>query len=681
MAFDRRGFLKFIAGGAAGTLLTPIPWKLTDDASIWSQNWPWIPRNISGPSKYVPTVSKLCPSGCGIMVRTVGGQPVRTVGNPDHPLSQGKFTSLAAAEVQLLYSPARLKRPLKKTSDGSHVAISWEEAIQLMAEKCKEAGSDFACLSGDETGTVNELLSALVKEAGSDKFYILPGELTAAAKAWYAMGGTGQPGYDFESADYVLALGADILESWGTVVRNRRVFADTHPHAEEPTTTFAYIGPVENNTATGADTWMPAKPGTQAVVALGLANLLIKQGASCDAADFAAFQSLAAKYTPEKVAELSGVSPDALKQCADALAKARKPLIVAGSEAGQGAGAATVIAGLALNMLVGGAITDLPAAAKALANAMDTKDVLEKDFMADIAKKAPKVLMTYEANPVYALPGGEALAEALKDTFLVSFTSFLDETAMASDLVLPVPMGLERYDDVNTPYGCGQIVYSLAVPVAQPLTDAGPTGDSRNCIIAMAKAMGKNLGVGSFRELLEKKAAAMGADMGSLEEGEAYTSSETAGDILTMGADVLGKAMGAKKAEGYPLALAPVAKLNFGTRYVATPPFNLKTIRDDELAGTESFVAMNGATAQKLGLAKFAKVSVQSATGAITARVNITEGVMDDVVAAPLGLGHTAFDQYTKDKGENLAKLFTATAEPGTGLPVWADTMVKIAKI
>ena len=48
MKIDRRSFLSFVIGGAAGTALTPLPYKLTDDISIWTQNWPWTPVPADG---------------------------------------------------------------------------------------------------------------------------------------------------------------------------------------------------------------------------------------------------------------------------------------------------------------------------------------------------------------------------------------------------------------------------------------------------------------------------------------------------------------------------------------------------------------------------------------------------------------------------------------------------------
>ena len=43
LAINRRNFIKLIAGGAVGTGLSPIPWKLIDDVSIFTENFPWVP--------------------------------------------------------------------------------------------------------------------------------------------------------------------------------------------------------------------------------------------------------------------------------------------------------------------------------------------------------------------------------------------------------------------------------------------------------------------------------------------------------------------------------------------------------------------------------------------------------------------------------------------------------------
>jgi anaerobic selenocysteine-containing dehydrogenase len=690
MAVDRRGFLKFVIGGAAGTLLTPIPWTLTDDLSIWSQNWPWIPRNISGADAYKATVSKLCPSGVGVLVRTVGGQPVRALGNPDHPLSQGKITALAAAEVQMMYSEARLREPMLRKSDGGYVEITWDEAQAILEEKLGNLAGKLALVSGDETGTVNEVLSAFTAKTGSALFFQMPGEAQVARRTWLdVMGGTGQVGYDVENSDYVLAIGADILESWGAVVNTRRAYAASHPHGEEPSAKYVYAGPVATNTAAGADQWLPTQPGGQAALALGLCNLLLQAGASAEANDFAEFRSfVSANYSPAQVQKLTGVSPDDLQALAKELMAASRPVVIVGSEFAEGTGVAPVLAGFALNMLLGrlnarGGMRILPEAPTVVSGAMDAKTVARNNlvsFLRDVAQDktaAPEALVVYDANPVYALPDVSVTQKAMEQIpFKVSISPFMDETAALSDLVLPMPMGMERYDDVYSPYGVNKAMYSVATPVIEPLTNARHGGD---VVLALASKLGMDLGFGSMEDVIQAKADALGAKARKLENGEAWTSDETVGQSgLYLNASLLSRAMGAKAGAG--LALAPVFKLNFGTAKTSTPAFNLKTIRPHELLGNESFVQMNKATAQQQGVGQGDMVTVTSPAGSIKARVNIWEGVMDGVVAAYMGLGHTAFDEFTEGKGANVSQVLAVSTEPGTGLPVWENTRVQIAK-
>ena len=42
MKVSRRNFLQFCGGATAGMVVSPLPWKLLDDVSIWTQNGTWI---------------------------------------------------------------------------------------------------------------------------------------------------------------------------------------------------------------------------------------------------------------------------------------------------------------------------------------------------------------------------------------------------------------------------------------------------------------------------------------------------------------------------------------------------------------------------------------------------------------------------------------------------------------
>ena len=686
MVLDRRGFMKFMAGASAGIMATPLPWKLLDDVSIWTQNWPWIPSNVKGETTYTHAVSKMCPSSVAVKVRLVGGRPVRVLPAEDHPLGGG-VTALAVAEVQMMHSPARVQKPLMRAPDGGYIEVEWSKAAEVLLNKLKEAKGKTAFISGDETGSTNEVISAFAQALGSKDVFLMPSEGQCAAKAAELMGLNAQLGYDFENSDYVLAIGANMLESWGTVVRNRRIFRAAHPHpAKEAkaTATFAYAGAVQNSSATVAKPWLPIYPGTEGVLALGIANMLIAKGRTANASDFGAFKAMVAEYTPEKVAALTGVDPKKLELVVTALLAAKAPVVVVGSEFSQGAGAAPIMAGFAVNALLGninkpGGITLLPEPGAVLKTASTRSQLYKNDLAAWIAgKPTPAMLILHESNPIYALPDPKAVKAAIKAIpFKVSFTTFMDETSAECDLVLPTGMGLEHIDDVANPYGCGKGIYCITLPASEPSVDMRTTA---NALLFFAKNMGIDLGVKMYEDLLKAKAVLVKGNFDILAKGESVVSDETvSADSYALRPEILGKAL-VGKTDKNKLGLAPYAKLNLGTAKTGIPPYNTKTLRANELDGKSMYVMMNAATAAKKNLADGAAVTLDSGKQKIAARLRVFEGVMNDTVAVCLGYGHTALDEFSRNKGANVMELLSATPEPETGLTVWSQASVDVSK-
>jgi anaerobic selenocysteine-containing dehydrogenase len=102
MKVDRRSFLSFLIGGAAGTALSPLPWKLMDDSSIWTQMWPWTPVPPDGKVTYEESTCSLCPGGCGISVRKVDNRAIKIEGRAGHPINDGRICILGLSGLQLL---------------------------------------------------------------------------------------------------------------------------------------------------------------------------------------------------------------------------------------------------------------------------------------------------------------------------------------------------------------------------------------------------------------------------------------------------------------------------------------------------------------------------------------------------------------------------------------------------
>ncbi|MDR2076279.1 MAG: molybdopterin-dependent oxidoreductase, partial [Desulfovibrio sp.] len=544
-------------------------------------------------------------------------------------------------------------------------------------------------ISGDENGSVNEVLSAFASALGSSQVFLLPSEGQCAARACDLLGIKAQLGYDLERSDYVLSIGANLLETWGTVVRNRRLFGASHPHPREgvpPGTTLVYAGPVQNNTAVVADAWLPIPPGTGILLALCLTNIFISRGKTLPASDFGPFAQMTADYDLDTVAKATGLPRETLAGVADALLAAKAPLVIVGGEFNQGAGAAPVMAGFAVNALLGninapGGLRLLPEPGPLLLNAWSRRDLYANDLAAWMGggkrENPPAVLVLHEANPLFALPDPGAAAAFLKDVpFKVAFSSFLDETAGNCDLVLPIPMGFERMDDVCNPYGCGTGIYCATLPVARPGADARFTAD---VLLFLARQMDLNLGLESYEDLIRARAVRMRANFDVLAGGfPVLNEAAVSFASCSLRPDILSRAA-AGCLDAPLLSLAVWSKLNLGTPSTGIPPFNTKTLRSSELDGGVMSALLNSATAKARGIRDGRLISVGAGGKRLRARARVYEGIADNVLALCLGYGHTAFDGFSRDKGANAMELLRATAEYETGLTVWHRTGVDVS--
>src|SRR5436309_6127411 len=129
MKVTRRDLLVWSAAAAAGLLATPVPWKILDDVSIWSQNWQWIPQPAKGPIAVLQSACTLCPRGCGLRVRMAGGWAVGVAGMSTHPISRGALCPLGFAAHQLNWHPQRLR-----VVQHHGKACSWSEAQAAFAK-------------------------------------------------------------------------------------------------------------------------------------------------------------------------------------------------------------------------------------------------------------------------------------------------------------------------------------------------------------------------------------------------------------------------------------------------------------------------------------------------------------------------------------------------------------------
>ena len=329
------------------------------------------------------------------------------------------------------------------------------------------------------------------------------------------------PAVDFANANYLLSFNANLFETFLSPVRNIYSFGHMRQGRPGIRGTFVQAEPRLSQTAACADEWLPIRPGTEGLLALSIAHVIVHEKlydtefVGQSTGGFAEWSASLGEYAPEKIAPQIDVPVGSIQRVAREFATRRPSVAV-----GDSRDVASLTAIYALNALVGAfgraggilfgadaASGPLPASA-APASRAPIAPIAPVAPVAPIAPIAPdmhalvtamgasqiKALLILDTNPLFTLPESAALAKALGNVpFIASFASFLDESSVMADVILPSHTTLERWvDDVPEP-GVGFTIRTVGQPVVEPRWDTRDPGD---VLIEIAKALGGNAAAG-----------------------------------------------------------------------------------------------------------------------------------------------------------------------------------------
>ena len=536
MKLDRRAFVKLIAGGTGGLLLSPLPWKMADDTAIWSQNWFWRPSPERGGASYVNTVCQLCPGGCGVRIELIGQKnAVDVLGNPTNPVNQGGVCPLGAAGLQFQYGLSRIETPLQQTGRRGGLAtfepISWDEALKILADKLGDMRQDaksLACLSGKREGTVPELFARFLQAYGSPNYLQMPAAEDAETLGSLLSQGDDSPlAYDLENAKMVISFGSNYIEGWGAPGRMMAAFGGWRSQTSREGTRIIQVETRGSLSGSKADAWVAVAPGTEAALALGLAHVIVRDRlydqtfVSRYTHGFEEFRKLLRRdYTPDLVAKITQVPKEKIVALAREFARTKPAVALYGRGQGRMPGSVyDFLAIQSLNALVGslhkrGGVSKRPRPPLAqwpdvaldstsrqnlseprLDGAGGAQFLLPTQLFPNFVSNVKegnlypaRMLWVYEANPAHDLADVKSFLEALERVeTVVSFSSYMDETTQMADLVLPSPTYLERLEDVATPPGLQYAIFGLSKPVLSPRFENRHPGD---VLIQLAKSAG-----------------------------------------------------------------------------------------------------------------------------------------------------------------------------------------------
>jgi len=293
--------------------------------------------------RMIPTFCSLCGPmmGCGLNCYVKDGKLVRVEGMKEAPVNKGKLCPKAYASMQWVYSPQRLRYPLKrvgKKGEGKFERVTWDEALDIIAGKLKEQkekyGPESLAILSPQHRTYKEYFMRFLIAHGSPNYG--HSGLCAIQRAFgfaYTMGLPIFAGSaDYENADVIVIWGANPVYA-GAPMGNLKMILD----AKDRGAKLIVIKPEMQPDAAKADIWVPIRPGTDGALALAMLNVIINE--NLYDADFVSkwcygFDKLVPhiqKYTPEWAEPITGLPASQIKEVARLYGTAKSACIHAGN--------------------------------------------------------------------------------------------------------------------------------------------------------------------------------------------------------------------------------------------------------------------------------------------------------------------------------------------------------------
>lgn len=243
-------------------------------------------RSSAAPSEeWVPTTCWIGKQDCGILARRIGGRVVKLEGNAAHPRNLGTLCPKGVAQISALYDPNRVRTPLIRTNEkgipGQFRTASWEEALNLVASKIREAQA-----KGAKT--------VIWQKGRSKSGPLYDNAFTAALGAVKLHHGAFCSDAGYRASEYTLGLNGvlhpdfkytNLLLSWGwniTAGGGNKLCWITFPRqlveARERGMKVVHIDPRLHSAGPHADWWIPIRPGSDLALALALIHQVIAQG-------------------------------------------------------------------------------------------------------------------------------------------------------------------------------------------------------------------------------------------------------------------------------------------------------------------------------------------------------------------------------------------------------------------
>lgn len=232
--------------------------------------------------KKVRTMCFDCHSKCGVILSVEDGKIVRVEGDPNHPVSEGILCTKAFSAKDINEHPDRLKYPLKRVGErgeGKWERITWEEALDTIVEnihKTTEKYGSESIIIAQGTGRMSNHWLDRFNNTFDGGGKVWPTHICLLPNLAQTHVTYGRMFHPHEACDY---RNAGAIVAWGTnPIRSRQYSGLRMLDAKRNGAKLVVVDPVFRDIAAVADLWVPIRPGTDGVLAMGISNLVMQNG-------------------------------------------------------------------------------------------------------------------------------------------------------------------------------------------------------------------------------------------------------------------------------------------------------------------------------------------------------------------------------------------------------------------
>lgn len=445
----------------------------------------------------IPTTCKQCAAGCGVIAYLNGSQLVQILGNPEHPINIGRICAKGVTGINLANDPERILFPMKRKGprgDPTWTRITWDEAYSVLSQRINgliQEGSANEVVW--DIGANDPLLNRFINACGAgiriDRALIKNKNREAALQS---MIGSSTIREDVEGSRLVLNFGANPYAHHDRFFPLVQQLVNARIHKGTRLVTFDVR---MSETAAQSDEWFAIRPGTDAMVALAMAHVILAKNLadnrlilSLSNVSIDQLRSHLAPYSPAAAERESGIKATEIERLAAEFASLKPSSAIFGGGIEDHKNGTQNVRCISLLNWITGNLDEAEGLFNPEKEFLFHKNLAERDILgntednvvsfSDLLEKKHKVQIyfAYLSNPSYSEPDCSAAARFLKDQdnvpFLVVADTHLTETAQVADLVLPAASYLEGWGVEVKSCVDGRVILNLRQPVVSLLSSA-----------------------------------------------------------------------------------------------------------------------------------------------------------------------------------------------------------------